>query len=195
MTSFQKNQRKGNNPMSNPQNPANPNREYFQVGIALQDLAGRFLLIQEAATAQPDDAHQGDVTQPNAEATAGKWKLPYDHLHAQDDRPSHLPSAASVIGTHLTAYDFDTHDICYIGLHEGPCVVIIYAADQPYDLSITDTPDPEKVAAVGWFTADEILQLSEKGLLRDPEITLTVIENTWTGLSVPEEVITVSAPE
>lgn len=174
--------------MSNPQNAVNPSVEYFQVGIALQGPTGKFLLIKEVDISQSDS-----IGKDAAQDTGGKWKLPYDCLHEQDDLPSHLPSAASVIGTQLSAYDFDTHGICYIGLHEGPCVVIIYSADQPYDLSMTDDPNPKKVAAVAWFTPDEVLQLSKEGLLRNPEITMTAIENVQRGLIIPPEIITIES--
>lgn len=148
-------------------------REYFAVGIALKNIHDQVLLIQ-------DSTEHG-----------GKWRLPCDRLSEGDNLPRSLSSAASVIGTKLTSYDFDEHGICHIGLCEGPCVVIVYSADCPYDVSLTDTPDPKKVAAVGWFTYDDILELSEHGQLRDPNFTLAAAMNAQQGLTVPSDLITI----
>lgn len=161
------------------QNDQNPNREYSQVGIALMNIHDEVLLIQEPETAEH----------------ISRWRLPYDRLHEGDNLPRYLQSAASVIGTDLTSYDFDTHGICYLGLHQGLCadpsVVVFYAADKPYDISLTDPLDPEKVTARGWFTYEYLLKLNEEGLLCDPELTLAVVKNVQQGLTIPPELITI----
>lgn len=183
--------------MSNPQNNANSSREHFQVGVVLMNIHDEVLLIQEIEpdVSQPDSTGQNSTAQDAAQNTGGKWRLPYDHLHAGDDLPDRLSGAAFVIGARLTAYDFDMHDICYIGLHEGPCVVVIYVADRPYSLHMTEDPDPEKVATIGWFTYERLLKLNEEGLLRDPEMTLAAVKNAQQGLTVPSEIITTPASE
>lgn len=157
----------------NSQNAQSPSREYFTVGIALQNTFDEVLLIKEP------------------KERGGKWRLPCNHLHEEDDLPQNLSGAASVIGTKLTGYDFDERGICYIGLCEGPNIVVIYAADRPYDVSLTDPPNPEEVAAVGWFTYDYILKLNEDGLLRNPELTLAAVKNAQNDLTVSSELITI----
>lgn len=157
----------------NTQNVQNPSREYFTVGIALKNIHDEILLIKEP------------------KERGGKWRLPCSRLHEGDDLPQNLSGAASVIGTKLTGYDFDEHDICYVGLHEGPNIAVIYVADQPYDVSLIDRPDTEEVAAVGWFTYNYVIKLNEDGLLRDPELTLAAIKNAQNGLTVPAELITI----
>lgn len=157
----------------NIQNVQNPSREYFTVGIALKNIHDEVLLIKE-----PDEL-------------GGKWRLPYSRLHEGDDLPQSLPGAASVVGTKLTGYDFDEHDICYIGLHEGPSIAVFYVADRPYDVSLTDRPDPEEVAVIGWFTYNCILKLNEDGSLRNPELTLAAVKNAQNNLTVPSELITI----
>lgn len=155
-----------------------PNREYFTVGIALKNIHDEVLLIQEPKTAEH----------------ISRWRLPYDRLRKGDNLPSYLQSAASIIGTKLTSYDFDTHGICYLGLHEslyeGPSVVVFYVADNPYDIILTDPLDPEKAIARGWFTHDDLLKLDEDGTLCDPKLTLAIVENAQQGLTVPPELIT-----
>lgn len=174
------------------QNYQNPNRELFQVGIALKNIHDEVLLIKEpgASASHPGGAAE-TTTVPSDAVKGGKWRLPCDCLRDEDDLPVSLSGAASVIGTKLTGYDFDEHGICYIGLREWPSVAVIYAADQPYSVDQTDPPDPEKVATVGWFTYDYILKLNEDGLLRDPEMTLAAVKNVQKGLTIPPELITI----
>ncbi len=153
----------------------------FKAGIALRNSRGNFLLIKEASAPSSDNPEESD----------GKWKLPYSQLREQDNYLDAFAGAASYHGTRLTGYDFDLHDICYIGFsRDDPSLVVIYSADQPYDVSLTDQPDPEETDSVAWFARDEILRLNEAGLLRDPEVTLAAIDNAQNGLTAPTEIIT-----
>lgn len=163
-----------------------PGWSCFKAGIALKNIHDEVLLVKEAKISVP----QPDGTEQLVASNDGKWKLPCGYLREQDTYPDAFEGAASSIGTKLSCYDFDVHGICHIGFcRDDLCLTVIYAADQPYFVGFTDPPDPEKVAAVCWFSYSEILQLKEEGALRDPELTLAAVENACKGFTVPEEIV------
>lgn len=160
---------------------------FFKVGIVLTDGHDNYLLVQEAKEPQAKDGQVEWVPTKN-----GKWNLPYGRL----GKWWHPENHASVIGTRKTAYDFNTGCIRHIGFQldvDDPYIAIIYHADTPYDVSITDTPDPEEIAAVGWFSYEKVQALSSSGQLRHPELVIGAIENEHNDVVVPNEAITIYA--
>lgn len=157
---------------------------YFKAGIICAHNDG-FLLIKEAKEKQVKNGKEEWVPTEN-----GKWNLPCGRLHEWED----FWRAASREGSEESGYDFDTGCIRHIGFRfdiNNPYIIVIYHADAPYDISMTDAPDPEEIAAVRWFTYSEILELHAAHELRNPELVLTAVHNERAGVVIPEEAITI----
>ena len=157
---------------------------YFKAGIILTN-GDHFLLVKEAKEKQMKDGKEEWVPTKN-----GKWNLPCGRLHEWED----FERAADREGSEESGYDFDMGCIRHIGFRfdiNNPYIIIIYHAEKPYDISITDPPDPKEIAAIGWFTYDGILELHRAGQLRNPELVLSAVHNERAGVVIPREAITV----
>lgn len=129
-----------------------------RVGLLLTDNTGRFFLVKRVN----DD----------------KWSLPWAYLRKDED----IEQAAERAGMEQTYYDYDMNGACYVDLQHmsdalRPSVLVIYGAEHPYDISLTDMPDPEIISEMGWFDRAGIAKLSSDDLLHDAEAILGAIDN------------------
>lgn len=157
---------------------------FFKAGIVLVNHSGEFLLVKEAKEKQKQNGQTVWVPTEN-----GKWNLPCGRLQPWES----FWQAAEREGTEETGYDFDTGCIRHIGFRfdiDNPYIIVIYHAENPYDINPTDPPNPEEIAAVGWFTYEQIQQLHAEGCLRNPELIVSAIDNERADVIIPPEAIT-----
>lgn len=158
---------------------------FFKAGVIAVN-NDKYLLVKEAKVKQK----QPDGSVEWVKSPDGKWNLPCGRLHQWEN----FWRGADREAREETACDFDYGCIRHIGFRldiDNPYIIVIYHAEKPYDISLTDPIDPEEIAATGWFTYEEILELNEKGLLRNPELTLGAVNNERADFVIPDTAITV----
>lgn len=161
---------------------------YFRAGILLVNGYGKFLLIREAKVKKVNCLVDGQETW--VRSGEGKWNLPCGRLQPWET----FWRAADREGMEESGFDFDMGNILHIGFRfdiNNPYIIVIYHAENPYDISLTDPPDPEEIAAWGWFSYEEVEKLDADHQLRNPELVMTAIRNELHGISIPADAIEV----
>lgn len=147
------------------------NRPRVQVGLLLTNVHQEFFLVEQTQS-------------------SGQIGLPCVDLQANQ----RLDYAAEHAGMEQTFYDYDMEGIRYVDTQfftdeADPRVIVIYGADNPYNLSATETPDPQIIKSMGWYGQDEIIALANDNNLRDADAVLGAIQNTSKNVIIPEESI------
>lgn len=157
---------------------------FFKAGV-IATLGEKFLLIKEAKVKQLVDGQEQWLP-----STNGKWNLPCGRLQQWES----FEQAAAREGSEESGYDFDLGCIRHIGFRadiNNPYIIVIYHAENPFDISFSNPPDSEEIAGIGWFSYEEILQLKADRQLRNPELVMAAVENELAGVVIPEEAIAI----
>lgn len=153
--------------------------DYFKAGVLIVDewlgvcqrqfdASVKYLLVREAKVKekQPDGSKKW-VSSPN-----GKWNIPCGRLQQWET----FEGGAYREGREETGYDFRIRQLCHIGHRfdiDNPYVIFIYSAEPCCKL---EEPDPEEIAEVKWFSYPDVIKLEKEGMLRNPDLTLSAIE-------------------
>lgn len=158
---------------------------FFKAGIILTNCHGDILLIKEAKEKRLVDGKEQWVP-----TSDGKWNLPCGRLQNWES----FKRGADREGMEESGFDYDIVDICHIGYRSdinNPYIIIIYHAINPYDISITDPPNPEEVAGRQWFSYEEVIALRDSHQLRNTDLILGSIDNMRAEKTIPLESITI----
>lgn len=158
---------------------------FFKAGIILTNCHDEILLVKEAKEKRLVDGREKWVPTDD-----GKWNLPCGRLQSWEDfyRGAHRE------GGEESGFDFDIVDICHIGFRSdinNPYIIVIYHAINPYDISITDPPNPEEIANRWWFSYESLVTLRDEHQLRNAELIFSAVNNLRAGKTISSEAITI----
>lgn len=131
-------------------------------------LAPTYLLVREAKIKE----HQSDGSIKWVKSDQGKWNLPCGRLQPDES----FADAALRESLEETGYEIELGDLCHIGHRadsSNPYVIFIYSA---VCQRFAHKPNPEEIAKTAWFNYSQIVKLRNSGRLRNPDLTLSTIE-------------------
>ncbi len=153
-----------------------PTSDYPERGFA-----PAYLLVREAKVKelQPDGSKKWVLSD------KGKWNLPCGRLQVGES----FAEAALREGLEESGYELKLGRLVHIGHRadsDNPYVIIIYAASSHAQIL---HPDPEEIAETRWFTYDSIVTLRDAGQLRNPDLTMSALDQYRKCQHTPEDLI------
>ncbi len=153
--------------------------DFFRAGVLIADewppssvhfdegRAPTYLLVREAKVkeTQPDGSKRWVLSD------QGKWNLPCGRLQVGET----FEQAALREGQEESGHKLRLEYLCHIGHRtdpDNPYVIFIYSATNQ---GFGPEPDPEEIAETKWFTYDDIVGLRDNGQLRNPDLTMTAL--------------------
>lgn len=167
--------------------------DFFKAGVLVADdrptSVGQplYLLMREAKVKerQPDGSKKWVLSD------QGKWNLPCGRLQLGES----FAAAAIREGFEETGYDLSLGRLVHFGHRndsDNPYVILIYTATAE---RFVRQPDPEEVAETRWFSYEQIIDLRDRGQLRNRDLTMSAIDQYRLYQPVPEGLIVTYIPK